>query len=911
MENCNPNYTSGNKHLALYSLQQQIPPSPLPEFIPGNIITFNFENESCAISIFDGLNCEDKSTTVDEALNIINEYFCCFPQELCSASDGDILQFNGNVNKYEIKPISTALLNALNLIIGVDEYLTNLGGGITSVKFCESTAKCVRDFLINDDHVLTLDGGVLVSRSLNDLIGDYLSRLLPPGHILIGGAGGDVLVRELCNEVCKCLVLPAGNFWFGGETGGLFQTPFCPEVMKCLDEQIKQEGDFFIGGPGGVLEVRQFDDEVFATIDEVLGNNQILLGQPAGVIATSFCNAVTTTNCLNPGQFWYNNGQGTGLFNFCVQVMGCLADQLGANEIFFGNDATPTNLCSAMIIAQCFAANPGDIYIHDGTDIPTGYGLLGYLNTYHNESRFAFKDCTDNPTALAYNPDLASWDYIPMLPPTPSDTDKSQYSPPSLRTDKAKMVIEYTQESDGKRCPGWVCSPRQRDFSILVPGDFGSLAEAVEWLDGKTINNLAIDVTQNEPRQIINGFNGRLFLNMNGNSLGGIAIESTTTEVTLANANVVGGVTATNGATLFIDENVTSTSHPGDGFVANLGGRIVFFGDAVATGNGNAGIRARNGGEILVRGNAISNSNKVGFLANTGGTIKVIGKITSIGNAENGIVSAENSVLVADGDIETQNNGFSGMVAGNHSSIKGFNLFANGNGRVGVYARVNSTVTAFIDINCSDNNEQGVLANEGSQISADGTINSSSNSLENILVEEHSAINAFGSVISNASDIVGIRVTTHSTLYGELGVISTNNGANGIVLNFNSNLTTANVITSTNNQGSGLIVAVSSSALAQDGGTLSENGEYGARIFNNSDLTMFNATITTNTFGGVETVSNSTTTLYTSSVVGNAGLDMEARESGYNRVFNPYGSVVGTFIPAATNTPGNFSSYTI
>ncbi len=929
--NCVPNTVSGGIVSSYTFPTTQLPPSPLPDYIPATAITYTFPNSNCGLSLFDGLNCAVKSKTVDDALNTIAEYFCTFPSSLSSGDNNDFLIFQDG--KWHIKNVTEALIYSLNNILSRGQYIGHDGTTAQPLFLCDGVTNCLENFLRFNNHIITLTNGSLASVALEDTLQEYLLSKLRPNQYLTN-LGGALVGVDLETSIKDILSLSPGNFFYGCNSGGLNEVAFCPVVLDCLDSALTSNGEFFLAGAGGALQVADFASMVVAALNPLLRSGEIFYG--AGLQPTSLCTAILDANCLPPGQFFFNTGGGTtitdfdtevansilstlpnnhiflggfGVVDICTAVAICVPDLL-PNQIHFGTGNAPTYLCDALVTAGCFDGNPGEIYINDGNNIPVATNLFTYLNTYHLPPSPTNNVCQDELTTISFNHASNSWVFTQQLPAKPSSQDIINNSPPTGRNiDNTKMYIEWSSNGE---CAEWTAAPRQINHSILVPTDFPTLQTALNWLQGMTIDRIAIDVQQDEPAVIIDGINGRLFINMNNNVLGGFANTSPRSHVFLENATVTGGVTTTDGATTYIT-NVNSVNHTGDGFAANRNSTMIFTTPTTANNNTESGFRSRNNSLMLFLAGAVSNTNGTGFIASSGGLINVINGfvLQALNNTSNGVVAVEGGKVLSEGIIEVIDNTTNGIESANAGFVKAVTITANNNGGVGIRARAGGTITAIQDINISDNATIGLVCDEQAKIQSNANLTVTRSGVQNIQISNTSNLNVLGVVNTNNAGVLGIRVTENSNLKAA-SLLSTDNGGNGLVVNIQSSTTIeSGDLTLINNANNGLIVALNSVVLANtNAANINNNSQYGVRVFDQSTLVLFNANIQNNLVG-VDVVNGSSGTVYNSNVTSNTNVDVNAADNSMIRIQTvPYNSSIGTSSPPV-NVTGNFGSIII
>ena len=916
-------------------------PPTLPENIPATNVAFNFKERLCAIASNANNNC-DVLSSVDDALNLINEYFCSFPPTLDDSLNDSILIYNVEDRVWVKQKLIDSVLKVLGNFLNPGETIIGTPGGSAPLQFCEQVYECLLRLFCRENQVITLQNGRITTVSIDDIVEGFVEDLF--------GADGDILIRQrgeiesvnFEGLVTETLTLPPNNFWFGGATGGFFPTNFTTQVSNSLSSLVDEPGDFFIAGCDGNISVTNFCQETIKCLEPLLGENEIFFGE--GLTPTPFCGAIIQSNCLAPGTFFFNSGCGTAIVEFCPEVINCVGEALGENEIFLGTadgvaainlcDAffdtadcfggllgdneiiigTPDsyevlNICDALRTSDCFVGEAGDIYINDGTNYPVSYNFLEYFNEFLIPP---LPVCEGQVVGLVYDPGTGTWDFGDIIRNRPTLAEITNYSPPTLRTNKAKMYLEWGDEG---QCTEWKCSPRQREYSILVPGDFPDLASAVDWLQAKTIDNIAIDVQAPQPAQVFEGFNGRLFVNFNGNTSGGIAVTSPTADVELSNAIVTGGVTATNGATLRV-QNVTAEGHFGDGFAANRHSRIIFLTDTISRNNGLSGFRCRNGSYLhfLGGGENISEGNTSGFIIDGDSGAKAVngGKFTARNNAVNGFVVTEAGSLITDeGDILSEDNGRSGFEIANNGYLKGVNIESLRNVESGLRARSGSNVTIVDTLTITDSQERGLVIEEGGNIQSDGNVIISNSGAQNIVIDSGN-LDARENLATLSSGAQGILLTNHGSLTVDNFLTVLDATTNGVVVNIGSTLSVGSGATILNSGRNGLLVGVGATAILNTQFDISNNANNGVQVFDQSTLVGFNGSITGNGGAyGIEAVNNSSASLYSTNITGNT-LDVFARELSVIRVVQPpFLGTIGTQNPVTLSTQGNLGAFII
>ena len=821
---------------------QQPTPAPLPD-IPATAVLFGFGP--------DGLLPEGSGGNVGSALDALNQYLACFPQNLCAvAQEGDILYHDGDgLTLVSLNDLITGFLD--QALPSPGDFLLNDNGVVGPANFCDSVENCLSNIIGGDGEVITEAGGNLVSQSFEDLLASALGDLLEPGEVLyndsgvvggetvcdlvfecldnnlgagqipLGGAPGGVAI--LCDEVADCLdgLLGVGQVLVGG-TGGPTALDLCVEVMNCFDAQFSTTTGEVLYDPGTGLTPTDLCTLVLDCVSNGYGssNGDVLYDSGGGLAPTSLCNLVTA--CIasglgsNTGDVLYNDGTGLVAADLCTLVLDCISSGLltGSNT-YYGTDAAGNageyDLCTAVTaclatqaqaagagtyygtdaagnpgfydfctqVADCLANNfngdPGDISVTNAGGTQEWRTFLDYLNEFYPQ--------TQCDTYLYYDLNGATWQFRNGPVPLPSNpaVDLLPIIPPV----NAKGVWEFDKETG---CSSLVCSPRQKDLTIQVPGDFPTVQDAMNWLRAKTIEGVVVNLTQADPGFTADQYNGRATVNANGNTIAGVTVSGPTAQLTINDAVLTGAA--------------------GNGLFAALGGTV-------------------SGNNVRFDSNGAN-----GIYATVGSNVFITGVTSASGNGANGIFSDAGSTVNLGGAIPASNNGEHGVrvTAGAHLGIDG-NIQAASNGVHGYFIDQNATLESTGDLSAVNNAAGlGLAAFSGSIVSApSGTF--SNNGASGVALNDSTL--AFGSaVVAENNGGNGIIMANNASLQGSAVAMNSNAG-NGLQMTGASNVRIDNGYANSNG-GTGFYIAETSSVLILGEVQAGFNGQMGVWALRNS-----------------------------------------------------------------------------
>lgn len=830
---------------------QQPPPAPLPD-IPATAVLFAFEEG--------GLFGVSSVTTIDEALNEFNQYLTCFPQSVCDvAQAGDILYHDGtNFTLESFADLTEVALNELLPTPGT--FLLNDAGVVGPANFCDEVEDCTKAAIAVNGNVLTLANNNLVSRPIVGFIADYIEALLPNNGDIIINSGGTVGASNLCDEVFVCLSnnLGAGQILLGGAPGGI--ALLCDEVEECLGALL-DNGDVLLGTPLGVAPTN-----LCTAVESCLGiiyntsAGEFLYDAGSGLVPTDFCGAVLA--CVDAQLLTGNNtyygtdaAGNVGELPFCESVAACINAQpvlitgiLDPGDTFLGGaTGGTTNFCGA--VADCIAAapsmifsllGPGEIFLGG---VPGGIALLceeveiclgldtavaGDLFTITSAGAQDFRsfiahmnDIYPQTTCysfMSYNLAAGTWGFGSgprPLPPTPAALIPAM--PPAL----AQGTWEYNKET---RCAEWVCSPRQKDIIIQVPGDFPTPQDAVNWLRAKTVDNVIINVAAGTfPPVDVSSVNGIMTIQGAGGTstnIQGIRNSSTTMTLFVRDLSANGSVT--------------------DGFTSDGGPMLLT--NVFASGNAQNGLNVVRGGNVIIQGNSNFSGNALTNISVTvGSTIQAITSLPMTINdaGQSGLVVSDASHASFNDLNSVSNNGANGIFVGDSSSIStgsSSDILVGGNGGNGVTIDNNSRMTAGAPMFTNLNGGEGISITRSSNLTNYNQITSDSNTRNGFFVSQSTVFANSTRAFTNGQ--FGYYVYDRSSFVTLSGNISANaNASTNIVVEDQAHLRSgAQILTTNSVLGDGISVTNNSLAHANTDLYSAGNTRDGARVLNNSTL---------------------------------------------------------------------------
>lgn len=881
--------------LYAFGCQQQTP-TPLPD-IPATAVLFGFGP--------DGLLPEGSGGDVGSALDALNQYLSCFPQNICgSAEEGDIIYHNGT--GLELVSLDDLLGGFIDeLLPQPGQFLFNDGGNVGASDLCDEVYSCLSDVIGQDGNILTNDGGNLVSTSFDDILQDALDGLLDPGEVLINDSG-NITGAVLCDEVFDCLSsnLGSGQIPLGGAPGGV--GVLCDEVENCLGNLLGN-GEVLMGGTSAPVPVdlcaavADCFDSQFNT-----SSGDILYDAGSGLVPTDLCTVVL--DCLVNGNLFSstNTYLGTdasgavGEIDFCQSVSDCLASQAAAgsgNGSYYGVDDSGNlgffDLCTA--VADCVAALPagtaGQLSITNAAGDQEWRDFIAYLNEFYPQ--------TACDTYLYFDTFAGTWTFrtgVEPLPPNPA-VDLLPIIPPA----NAKGVWEFDKETG---CSDLVCSPRQKDLVINVPGDFPTVQDAVNWLRAKTIEAVTINLTAADPGFNADQVNGRLTINANGNTVAGISQTSTTVDLTVNDAVVTGsaadgifvalgsvfrgnnltidgnagiGVQATDSAQVNLS-NVSSISNNGVfGILAAANSSITTTGVVNVSNNGSHGAVVDRGSILTLQNASTFQSNGgSGLLVSSNSTVAALASLTVDGSGEYGGLISQSVLKVTNAAFNNSQNGFPGLYLEESKLLNGGSIAANLNTGSGFVLRASTIIPSAGVIgndflNAESNGGNGVEMEAGSNIKT-WFINTASNASNGAFLISSTLHVEFGlgATDNNANGLVAIR---GSQITSDQNTNVINNGANGAVIGQSGLITSGGsaVTTFGNNGGQGLrLIGGNATYFGVGGLTAQDNGGDGIFLAN-ATMSSQNSTIINNGGVGITFGDMSYANLIGSSFFGNAG----------------------------------------
>lgn len=794
----------------------QPPPAPLPD-IPATAVLFAFEEG--------GLFGVSSVTTIDEALNEFNQYLTCFPQSVCDvAQAGDILYHDGT--NFTLESFANLTESAINELLPTPgTFLINDNGVVAPRNFCNEVEECIESAIAVNGNILTLVNNNLVSRPLDDLIEAYIEDLLPNnGDILINTAG-IVGASNLCGEVFSCLAdnLGPGQITLGGAPGGI--ALLCDEVEECLGALL-DNGDVLLGTTLGV-QPTNLCTAVGACLDTLLDTNagEFLYNAGAGLVATDFCGAVlacvdtgllTGTNtyygtdaagnvgeinfctsvaaCINanpglitgildPGDTFLGGASG-GVANFCQTVANCIATDptiitrlLGPGEIFLG--ATIATLCDEVFAClNLDSAMAGDLWTYDSAGNQQFRTLTDHMNDIYPQ--------TDCHMYLVFDA-TAGWVFRKGTTPLPSTVAPLL---PILPPNFAMGTWEFSKESG---CSELVCSPRQKDITIQVPGNFNSLQAAVDWLRAKTIDNVVINLTAADPGVITGYYNGRLIINGNGNSIGYVRSYSGTGTVEVNDAIIQGssgnGVESFAGSTVIMTD-VTIQGHAANGASVSDGSSLYLANFVGSLNNGGNGIDIGVGSTVTITNSSQSvfDDNGVnGIVVQRGASLFVLGSISASRNAIDGFIARSHaSITIRDSILATQNGRF-GLAGVTSSGIETASATITSNGSHGLFleqSHLNYSVVLVSNLNGGS----GVfIQDNGSLTTTTGALGTNENGGNGVYAGTSGIVRSV-TAFHNNNTVCGIFLTDSASYQGLVTLNCNDNGLVGAWVNRGSNL---------------------------------------------------------------------------------------------------------------------------